>query len=178
VAENCAAFSEQLLESELFGHKKGAFTGASATRRASSRSPRRHDLPGRNRRALAGDAVQAVARLAGTPGPRIGANDYKKINVRVITATEQGFEAMVKEGKFREDLYYRINVVKVVPSGAPRPQGGHSSAGRSHAEEDGRRERGEGEGASQGHDAADALRLAMATSASWATRSSAAWPWA
>jgi PAS domain S-box-containing protein len=112
VAVNCAALPDALLESELFGYKAGAFTDA------------RRDKPGRF--ALAdggtifldeiGDVSPAMqVRLLRVLQERcfepLGATDPEKVNVRVVAATNQNLSQLVREGKFREDLYYRIRVI-------------------------------------------------------------------
>jgi DNA-binding NtrC family response regulator len=114
VAVHCAALSPQLLESELFGHEKGAFTGASERR------------AGRFEQANGGtlfldeiaeiDANTQVKILrALDPGvfERVGGNQTIKTDARLIAATNKSLEKMVREGKFRDDLFYRLNVVNV-----------------------------------------------------------------
>jgi two-component system response regulator AtoC len=118
VAFNCAAFAPQLIESELFGHERGAFTGA-AERRI-----------GRFEQAAGGTLfldeigeidsnVQVKLLRALDPGvfERVGGNQSIQADVRLIAATNRDLTALVREGKFREDLYYRLNVVQIrVPS--------------------------------------------------------------
>ncbi|MEZ0311411.1 MAG: sigma-54-dependent transcriptional regulator [Myxococcota bacterium] len=114
VAVNCGALPEGLLESELFGHEKGAFTGAAARRE------------GRFERASGGtivldeigettSAVQVRLLRVLQEGEieRVGGNDTLKVDVRVIAATNRNLEDDVREGRFREDLYYRLNVIRV-----------------------------------------------------------------
>jgi len=112
VTINCAALPENLVESELFGHKKGAFTGA-------------HDnSQGRIRAAEGGtlfldeigelpQAIQAklLRFLESGECQAVGEQTPHKVNVRVITATNRDLFTQVREGSFREDLYYRLNVV-------------------------------------------------------------------
>ena len=114
VAFNCSAFSPQLVESELFGHEKGAFTGAVERR------------IGRLELASGGtlfldeiaeiDAnVQVKLLRALDPGvfERVGGNQSIKADVRLVAATNRELHELVREGKFREDLYYRLNVVQI-----------------------------------------------------------------
>jgi len=116
VAENCAAFSEQLLESELFGHKKGSFTGATADKRGLFEVAEGGTVFLDEIGELSPAMQSKLLRVLQERQIRaIGGNEYRKVNVRIIAATNRDLKAMVKEGKFREDLYYRVNVVKVVP---------------------------------------------------------------
>jgi DNA-binding NtrC family response regulator len=114
IAVHCAALSAQLLESELFGHEKGAFTGATERR------------AGRFEQASGGtlfldeigeiDANTQVKILrALDPGvfERVGGNQQLKTDARLIAATNKSLDKMVREGKFRDDLYYRLNVVNI-----------------------------------------------------------------
>nr|WP_303652925.1 sigma-54 dependent transcriptional regulator [Paludisphaera mucosa] len=114
VPVHCAALSEALLESELFGHEKGSFTGAAGLRKG--RFEIAHggtlfldevaDIP-------MSMQVKLLRVLQERKFERVGGNQAIEVDVRVIGATNQGLEAAVKEGKFREDLYYRLNVVKI-----------------------------------------------------------------
>jgi DNA-binding NtrC family response regulator len=114
VAVHCAALSPQLLESELFGHERGAFTGASERR------------IGRFEQAAGGtlfldeigeiDAntqVKLLRLLGERTFERVGGNQTITADVRLVAATNKNLEKMVAEGKFREDLFYRINVVQI-----------------------------------------------------------------
>jgi two-component system, NtrC family, response regulator AtoC len=114
VAVNCAAFPPQLIESELFGHEKGAFTGAIERR------------IGRIEQAAGGtlfldeiaeidSGVQVKLLRALDPGvfERVGGNQTIKADVRLIAATNRDLPELVREGKFREDLFYRLNVVQI-----------------------------------------------------------------
>lgn len=124
VAVHCAALSPQLLESELFGHEKGAFTGA-VDRRI-----------GRFEQAQGGtlfldeigeiDAatqVKLLRALGERTIERVGGNKTLEVDVRLVAATHRNLEAMVKEGKFREDLFFRIRVVQILlPPLRDRPE--------------------------------------------------------
>ncbi len=114
VAVNCGAIPEDLLESELFGHVKGAFTGAVATR------------PGRFEMAEGGSIfldeigdmsprlqVKILRVLQERKFEPVGSNKTMEVDVRIIAATNKNLEKAVKENHFREDLYYRLNVIPV-----------------------------------------------------------------
>ena len=114
IAVNCAALPENLIESELFGHEKGAFTGAHAAR------PGHIELADRgtlflDEIATLGLALQSklLRVLEDRAVQRLGGKTAKKIDFRLLTATNEDLEAMVEAGRFREDLYYRIHVVPV-----------------------------------------------------------------
>jgi DNA-binding NtrC family response regulator len=114
VVLNCAAISEGVLESELFGHEKGAFSGALDTRK------------GRFERADQGTLfIDEVAEMSMAAQvkllrviqehefERVGGNKTISVDVRIVAATNKKLEEQVKDGKFREDLYYRLNVVNI-----------------------------------------------------------------
>ena len=115
VAVSCALFSETLIETELFGHERGAFTGAIK------------DKPGRFELAQGGTLflddiddvplsmqVKLLRALQNRQVERVGGSRTIPVNVRIITGTKRDLRQLVAEGKFREDLYYRLNVLPVV----------------------------------------------------------------
>jgi two-component system response regulator HupR/HoxA len=112
VAANVSAFNDNLLESELFGHKRGAFTGAVVDKRGlfeeADTGTFLLDEVGDMSPALQAKLLRVLQE--GTFMP-VGATQTKKVDVRIIAATNRDLAAMVKKGTFREDLYYRLNVV-------------------------------------------------------------------
>jgi len=114
VAVNCAALVDNLLESELFGHEKGAFTGAD--RRREGRFVQADggtlflDEIGETSPAM---QVKLLRALQEHEIQRVGGQDTVKVDVRIIAATNRILEDEVKKGSFREDLYYRLNVVNI-----------------------------------------------------------------
>jgi transcriptional regulator with PAS, ATPase and Fis domain len=115
VVTNCSAFNDNLLDSELFGHKRGAFTGAVV------------DKPGLFEIADAGTffldeigdmspslQVKVLRVLQEGTFNRVGDTDMRRVDVRIIAATNRDLAAMVAAGRFREDLYYRVHVLSVV----------------------------------------------------------------
>src|SRR5690606_6931261 len=115
ISVNCAAIPENLIESELFGHEKGAFTGATATRtglvEAASGSTLFLDEIGEL-------PLEAQARLLRVLQEneirKVGSVQSKKVDVRLVVATHRDLKQLVIDGDFREDLYYRINVMTLV----------------------------------------------------------------
>jgi DNA-binding NtrC family response regulator len=118
VALNCGALTESLLESELFGHVKGAFTGAGYTKQglfeAASRGSVFLDEIGETSPNM---QTRLLRVLEEREIQRVGSMERVPVDIRVIAATNRPLQQFVKEGKFREDLYYRLNVVTItVPS--------------------------------------------------------------
>ncbi|MBD3374541.1 response regulator [candidate division KSB1 bacterium] len=115
VPVNMAALSDHLVESELFGHEKGAFTGADKFRKGRFESASGGtlfidevgDVP-------LNTQVKLLRVLQEQTIERVGSSQSLSIDVRVIAATNRHLEEMVKQGSFREDFYYRLNVVKIV----------------------------------------------------------------
>ncbi len=121
---NCTAIPENLMESELFGYEKGAFTGANATK------------PGKFEQADTGTAfldeigdvpaniqVKLLRILQEREFERLGSNKTRHIDVRIVAATNQDLRAALEQGTFREDLYYRLNVVPIeIPPLRERPE--------------------------------------------------------
>ena len=124
VAVNCAAFSRELVESELFGHEKGAFTGAISRREGKFEAAEGGTLFLDEIGDMSLETQAKLLRvLQEKQFERIGGNQPITANVRIIAATNQDLEAMVAEGKFREDLYFRIKVVEIkIPPLRERPE--------------------------------------------------------
>ncbi|HEY0256319.1 MAG TPA: sigma-54 dependent transcriptional regulator, partial [Candidatus Methylacidiphilales bacterium] len=114
VAVHCAALSPQLLESELFGHEKGAFTGA-VERRIGRFEEANHGTIFLDEIGEIDTATQVklLRALGEQTIQRVGSNQTLKVDVRVVAATNKHLEALVREGKFREDLFYRLDVVPI-----------------------------------------------------------------
>src|SRR2546423_2030907 len=112
VSVNCGAFTETLLESELFGYVKGSFTGATANRKglfeAANQGTIFLDEIGETSPAMQVKLLRVLQERKVRP---VGAHEESEVNTRVIAATNRDLSAMVKDGSFREDLYYRVSVI-------------------------------------------------------------------
>lgn len=123
VAVNCASFNESLLESELFGHEKGAFTGAD--QRHSGQFERAHRgtifLDEIGEMSL-GCQAKLLRILEGHPFERLGGTEPVKVDVRIVAATHRDLPVRVESGDFREDLFFRLRVIELsVPPLRERP---------------------------------------------------------
>jgi transcriptional regulator with PAS, ATPase and Fis domain len=114
VAQNCSAFNDNLLDSELFGHKKGAFTGAFADKQGlfevADRGTFFLDEIGDMSPALQVKVLRVLQEGTFTP---VGDTQSRRVDVRIIAATNRDLKRMVEKGEFREDLYYRVNVINL-----------------------------------------------------------------
>ena len=149
---NCAALSESLLESELFGHERGAFTGAVARREGRFKQAdggtlfldEIGEIP-------AATQVKLLRFLQEREFERVGGNETLKVDVRIVAATNTDLESRVRAGQFREDLFYRLNVIRLeLPPLRERRSDVPLLAGfflRRYAQENGRRISGFSDGA-------------------------------
>ena len=129
VKVSCAALPETLLEAELFGHEKGAFTGALRQRRG------RFELAHQGTLFLdeIGEIspvvqIKLLRVLQERQFERVGGNETIEVDVRLVCATQKDLKKEVEQGRFREDLYYRLNVVPVQASSASRETGRYLDA--------------------------------------------------
>ncbi|MEX0713920.1 MAG: sigma 54-interacting transcriptional regulator [Pirellulales bacterium] len=124
VCLNCAALSESLLESELFGHERGAFTGALQRKIGKFEAAHQGTLMLDEIGEMSAATQAKLLRvLEGHPFERVGGSEPVKVDVRVIAATNRDLEKDVTEGRFRRDLYFRLHVLEiVVPALRKRPE--------------------------------------------------------
>jgi DNA-binding NtrC family response regulator len=123
IAVNCAAIPENLLESELFGHEKGSFTGATARRVGKFEEAHGGtillDEVSEMHPLLQAKLLRAIQEKEIT---RIGSNDVVKVNTRIIATSNRDLQKSVEKGEFREDLYFRLNVINIhLPALRERP---------------------------------------------------------
>src|SRR5882757_7103309 len=124
VAVHCAALSESLLESELFGHERGAFTGASERRIGRFESADGGTLFLDEIAEISASTQVKLLRFLETKAiERVGGSKPIELDVRLVAATNRTLEQLVREGKFREDLFFRLNVVRItMPPLRERPE--------------------------------------------------------
>lgn len=124
IAVNCGAIPEGLIESELFGHEKGAFTGATDRRIGLAESAQGGTLFLDEIGELPLDAQTRLLRLIENGEVRpVGSSTLKRVNIRLVAATHRDLALLVQQGEFREDLFYRLNVMQLnVPALRERGQ--------------------------------------------------------
>lgn len=115
---NCGSFTETILESELFGHERGAFTGASATHKGLVESTDGGTLfLDEVTETTLGFQVKLLRVIQEQQVRRVGSNKYTSVDVRIVAASNRNLPELIQQGQFREDLYYRLAVVQIaVPS--------------------------------------------------------------
>lgn len=120
----CSSLSENLLESELFGHKKGAFTGASENKAGLFEEANNGTVFLDEIGDISASLQTKLLRVIQNGElKRVGETNIRKVNVRILSATNRDLEKEVNEGRFREDLFYRLNVIKVkMPPLRERPE--------------------------------------------------------
>ena len=129
VAVNCGAIPHDLIESELFGHERGAFTGAHERRIGRFEAAHGGTLLLDEIGELEPDVqVKLLRALQERVVERVGSSEPIAVDVRVVAATHRDLHADVEAGRFRQDLFYRINVVPVGPAAAARTTRGHRVA--------------------------------------------------
>ena len=122
VTINCGAIPKDLIESELFGHVKGSFTGAFANKRGLVEEATADSVSGRNRRIAARIAGEMLRLIQQGEVEKVGAMNAGTVDVRVI-APPSNLQAMMEDGTFREDLYYRLTVIPLeLPPLRDRPE--------------------------------------------------------
>ncbi|MFA5012192.1 MAG: sigma-54 dependent transcriptional regulator [Ignavibacteria bacterium] len=115
ITVNCGALSESLLESELFGHEKGAFTGAHFRRKGKFEIANGGTIFLDEIGSISQKTQVDLLRVIETKKfSRVGGNDLVESDFRLITATNEQLEKLMEEGKFRKDLYYRLNVITII----------------------------------------------------------------
>ena len=124
VCVNCAALAESILESELFGHERGAFTGAVDRKIGKFEAAHKGTLMLDEIGEMSATIQAKLLRvLEGHPFERVGGSESLKVDVRVIAATNRDLEKDVTEGRFRRDLYFRLHVLEIiVPALRKRPE--------------------------------------------------------
>jgi two-component system, NtrC family, response regulator AtoC len=124
VAVHCAALSENLLESELFGHERGSFTGATERRIGRFESADRGTIFLDEIGEISGSTQVKLLRFLETKAvERVGGSKPLDLDVRLVAATNRSLEQLVREGRFREDLFFRLNVVRLtMPPLRERPE--------------------------------------------------------
>lgn len=114
IVQNCSAFNDNLLESELFGHVKGSFTGALKDKKGlfemADKGTFFLDEIGDTSPQMQVKLLRAIQEGTFTP---VGSTEVKKVDVRILAATNKNLREMVEQGTFREDLYYRLNVINI-----------------------------------------------------------------
>ncbi len=129
VAVNCVALSEDLLESELFGHEKGAFTGAMRQKQGkfeiADGGTLFLDEIAELKEGLQAKLLRVIQEHR---FERVGGTRSIEVDIRIIAATNRDLEQEMSRGRFREDLFYRLNVITLTMPAASAPQGGHPAA--------------------------------------------------
>ncbi len=176
---NCGALPEALMESELFGHERGAFTGAQSKHLGLFREANGGTVLLDEVGELPTNLQVKLLRVLQERSVRaVGATQETPVDVRVLAATNRDVESDVSSGKFRQDLYYRLNVIRIALPPLRDRREGHPDVGRAlHAPV--RRRDGQGSvGLHPGRDSARCRPMpSRATCASWRTCSSAPSRW-